>query len=41
MIEEIEEISSRASGEMGLVIQIDEISKKWQELNFEVKVYRE
>lgn len=29
MIEEIEEISARASGEMSLEVQIEEISKKW------------
>lgn len=37
----IEEISARASGEKGIENQIEEIQKKWQELNFIVNPYRE
>lgn len=37
----MEEISGRASGEAGIERQVDEIKKKWQELNFIVSSYRD
>lgn len=37
----MEEISGRASGEAGIELQVEEIKRKWQELNFEVKSYRD
>lgn len=40
-MEEMEEISAKASGEAGIEMQLDEIKRKWQELNFEVKSYRD
>lgn len=40
-IEEMEEISGRASGEAGIERQVDEIKKKWQELAFIVMPYRD
>lgn len=39
--EAIEEISSRASGEKGIENQVEEIEKKWNELNFLVNPYRD
>lgn len=37
----MEEISAKATGEAGIQEQIDEISKRWSELNFIVKPYRD
>ena len=40
-IDEMEEISSKASGEAGIEIQLEDIRKKWVELEFEVLPYRD
>lgn len=37
----MEDISGRASGEAGIEMQVEEIRKKWLELNFIVRNYRE
>ena len=40
-MDEMEEISSKASGEASIELQLEEIRKKWQDLKFEVHPYRE
>lgn len=37
----MEEISGRASGEAAIELQVENIQKKWQELNFVVMNYKE
>ena len=37
----MEEISAKASGEAAIEMQLEEIKKKWLDLNFEVKSYRD
>jgi len=40
-MDEIEEISSKASGEATIELQLEEMRKKWLDLKFEVFPYRE
>jgi len=40
-MDQMEEISGRASGEASIEMQVEEIRKKWLELNFIVRNYRE
>ncbi len=37
----IEDVSSRASGEAAIELQLESIKEKWAELAFEVASYRE
>ena len=39
--EQMEEISGRASGEAAIEVQVENIMKKWQELNFVVMNYKD
>ena len=39
-MDEMEEISSRATGEASIVAQLEDLRKKWLELSFEVLPYR-
>ena len=40
-MDEMEEISSKASGEAAIELQLEEIRKKWLDLKFEIHPYIE